>query len=457
MNIEAKPVIEHKSPEMTNKEKLPELIPKLDISGKIVSNVISPQFAQTDKESLRQNQINLLSQSKRKLKGLSSCSSSSDISNKNRQIKKPIPRPEKGVSGRAKQNSIGNIIFARNPIIKSEVKVVRSPIKLSKDKDKIKYSSSSESDRIKNKIKIKADEIKALNEKKIESKPEILKKKEKITTKSSSSESSKEKNKNKLTKDNKKQDFARISPKIIDNNKQTDKKKSENLKFVSKISITNQQRAFKFSSSSSGSLSSSSSKEGKKARVSISSKKIENNEGANSHRSINENENLSSKFSDESSSESSSEISSENTTPRPIIFREKKKKEVPSVSSSEVSDQENDKVIVFGEAQAERFLEIVSENLKLNHISAELQSRNITSMYLYLKTLIPDKKYMIEVEFFNILKQIHEIAEKTPLREKEYWNIVFSSGLLPGNKDIDHLHLAYALSRALKYILLRKG
>ena len=137
--------------------------------------------------------------------------------------------------------------------------------------------------------------------------------------------------------------------------------------------------------------------------------------------------------------------------------RPKKQKSIHSVSSSEVSDDENDKEVTFNKNIGMKFLYLVSDYVKLNSFCLESDSYDIEFIYRYMMKITPKQIYTIEGDFFSILKKIHEIEGKAPLREKEYWNIVMISGLLPGDIEINQSNFAYALSRALKYILMRKG
>ncbi|OMJ68144.1 hypothetical protein SteCoe_34495 [Stentor coeruleus] len=160
--------------------------------------------------------------------------------------------------------------------------------------------------------------------------------------------------------------------------------------------------------------------------------------------------------SESSSSDSNSSSSSDSYSYRSIKNRVKKTKTIASVSSSDISDTENDGEITFTHNEGSAFLKQICIVLKMNPFFLVPSSLNITEMSNYLLQLIPKRNYSQEQDLFKILAVIHETAQKKPLREKEKWNIIMCSKLLPENTEISAEEMAHALSRAFKYILLRK-
>jgi hypothetical protein len=81
----------------------------------------------------------------------------------------------------------------------------------------------------------------------------------------------------------------------------------------------------------------------------------------------------------------------------------------------------------------------------------------LTEMSKYLRQIVPSREYVLAQELFDVLKGIHDCVGKQQLKEKEKWNIVMSSKLLPENNEITGDQLAFALGRGFKYVLLRKS
>jgi hypothetical protein len=165
--------------------------------------------------------------------------------------------------------------------------------------------------------------------------------------------------------------------------------------------------------------------------------------------------------SDSSSSEDSdsSNSSSSSSLNRKRMENKAKrlKSSVRSVDSSDVSDTENDESISFEFAQGQKFLQLVSKSLKINPFFSVPSSLNCSDMQKYLRSFVPNREYQLHGELFEVLKEIHEVAGKKPLKEKEKWNIVMASKLLPEIQEVSAEELAFALGRAFKYILMREA
>ena len=195
------------------------------------------------------------------------------------------------------------------------------------------------------------------------------------------------------------------------------------------------------------------SKIGKSRPSKSSSSESSSSESSSSESSSSESNSLNSKVlvladSPEKSSRSSSDSHHSSS---------KVKKSASSVSSSDISDTENEETLKFSQLEGHRFLQLISSTLKLNPFFSVPSSLHLADMNLYLLQMIPCKSFTLTEELFRILSLLHETANKSPLTEKEKWNIVMCSGLLPENTEITGQQLAFALSRSFKYILLRKS
>ncbi|OMJ66899.1 hypothetical protein SteCoe_36094 [Stentor coeruleus] len=304
-------------------------------------------------------------------------------------------------------------------------------------------------------------------------------------SKDSSSSSSKGKNKEKVKleklvhddfADIKLPDAKKINANIYETKNEENSVKSKKTVGFAENSVVINEKKVKKSKENHSESSSSDEKESKSSKSSDSNKKKGNkrhhrkNSGSSSYSVESDKKGSDQEKSDSSedglkvvesssssNSDSSNSDSSDSYNYRPVKNRVKRTKTIASVSSSDVSDTENDVEIAFTHNQGSAFLKQICIVLKMNPFFSVPNPLNITGMSNYLLQLIPKRNYSQDQDLFKILAVIHEVAQKKPLREKEKWNILMCSKLLPENTEISAEEMAHALSRAFKYILMRKA
>jgi hypothetical protein len=177
-----------------------------------------------------------------------------------------------------------------------------------------------------------------------------------------------------------------------------------------------------------------------------------------------------------SKSSSSSSSSSESSWSSSALVKKKKLEEhqkkrqdrlslprdASSPDSSDVSDTETDNENSSSFKQASEFLGLVGSCLSLPPFSAsqkhDLLGRgervNINQMDQAASKILKDENYST-VDLIQVSKKMHEIFGKVALKQKEWYNILLTSKVMPDSETLTREQAEFVISRSFKYIILR--
>ena len=185
-----------------------------------------------------------------------------------------------------------------------------------------------------------------------------------------------------------------------------------------------------------------------------------------------ENLKLNKRLDTESSKSSEVEINldSQGSSPkkRQIQSHRRKKQEeiVESVSSSDLSDEETEELITLKPSKLKDFVDLVSDVFNAPRISSEefkargrtvgiKKKASIKQVNLFMQGFLTEKEYNV-ANIISLCFQMHTSFKKFKLKEKECWLVVLAARIRLDEAIVDHDRAAYAVSKALKYIMLRK-
>lgn len=145
--------------------------------------------------------------------------------------------------------------------------------------------------------------------------------------------------------------------------------------------------------------------------------------------------------------------------------QDKKKipKEASSPSSSDVSDTETDEQNSASFKEASEFLDLARSKLGLSELSDSKKQEllgdgdrvNITQLNKAVGKILKDQMYSTE-SLIEITRSMHSIFGKLQLKQKESFNILLTSKVMPDVESVDKQQAEFVVSRAFKYIILRR-
>ena len=129
-------------------------------------------------------------------------------------------------------------------------------------------------------------------------------------------------------------------------------------------------------------------------------------------------------------------------------------------------DEETDESIAIRPSKVENLAEVVAEVFGLSKLTTkEFNSKakvvgikkkaSIGQVFVFLQTFLADKQYLIN-DFIRLFLQIHTQFNKNRLEETDYLLLVSSVGIRLDEATIDRDRAAFAISKALKYVVLKK-